>query len=441
MISRQDRCMRVWALVTLLSLSPGLRGNAAEPAVSAGDRRGSAIDQESPPGNWPEFRGPNGNGHGESQEPPLKWSETENIVWKTPIHDHGWSSPVAWQDQVWVTTATEDGRRFYAVCVDRTDGRILHDVRVFDVDAPEPVAAVNSYASPTPAIESGRIYVHYGTYGTACLDTRTGEVLWTRRDLNCDHHEGPGASPILYQDLLIVPVDGRDVQYVIALDTATGRTVWKTDRSIDLSPFHHNLRKAFCTPTVIDIGQRKELISPGAKAAMGYDPRTGEELWRIRYNGWSMVPRPLHGHGLVFLVNDYERPELWAVRPGGQGDVTDSHVVWQIRQGVPAQPSLLLIGDHLYAVTDMGVALCIHATTGDVVWRQRMGGNFAASPVFAGGHMYFFSQEGVATVLRPGPEYTVVAENRLDGELKASPAVVGDSLFIRTRTHLYRIQE
>jgi len=390
--------------------------------------------------NWPEFRGPTGDGHCACVSLPLTWNEAENVVWKTPIHDRGWSSPVIWQKQLWVTTAAEDGRQLFAVGLDCDSGRVLHDVKVFDVASPEHIAAVNSYASPTPAIEADRVYVHYGTYGTACLDTASGQVVWTRQDLNCDHHEGPGASPILFENLLIVPVDGRDVQYVIALDKATGRTVWKTGRSIDYSAFPSNTRKAFCTPTVIDTGQRLELVSPGAKGVMGYDPRTGRELWKIRHGGWSMVARPLWGHGLVFFVNDYERPELWAIRPGGQGDVTNSHIVWSLRQGVPAQPSPLLIGDRLYTISDLGIASCVDARTGSVHWKQRLGGNFSASPLFAAGRIYFFNQEGTTTVIDAGPEFRELAVNRLDGELKASPAVAGESLFVRTRTHLYRIE-
>jgi outer membrane protein assembly factor BamB len=361
------------------------------------------------------------------------------VVWKVPILDQGWSSPVIWDNQVWMTTATEDGTRLFAVCVDRRTGEVLHDRKVFDVSEPEQIAVVNSYASPTPAIEEGRVYVHYGTYGTACLDTASGEILWTRRDLKCDHHEGPGSSPILFENLFIVHVDGRDVQYVIALDKETGDTVWRTDRSIDYSPYHINLRKGFCTPTVVDTGSRKELISPGAKAVMGYDPWTGEELWKIRYNGWSMVPRPLAGHGLVYVINDYERPELWALRPGGSGDVTDSHVAWKITRGVPAQPSLLLIDDSLYGISDGGVAVCMDAKSGEIRWQHRLGGNFAASPLYANGRIYCFSQDATTTVMRPGPECEVLAENQLDGELKASPAVAGEAIFLRTRSHLYRI--
>ena len=265
--------------------------------------------------NWPQFRGPSGDGHSDSTGLPVSWSDTENVVWKTPIHDRGWSSPVVWANQVWVTTATADGHQMFAVCVDRESGKIVHDLKVFDTENPDHIASVASYASPTSVIEEGRVWVHYGSYGTACLDTASGAVLWSRRDFKCDHHEGAGSSPILFGKLLIFHVDGRDVQYVVALDKLTGETVWKTDRSIDFSPFDRNIRKAFCTPIVIETAGGLQLISPGAKGLMAYNPNTGEELWRIRYNGWSLTPRPLFGHGLVYFINDYEKPELVAVRP------------------------------------------------------------------------------------------------------------------------------
>jgi outer membrane protein assembly factor BamB len=398
-----------------------------------------ALERHASAGNWPEFRGPTADGHAQTRGLPLTWNETTNVVWKTPIHDYGWSSPVIWQNQVWVTTAKEDGTQLFAVCVDCDSGKIVHDVKVFDVEKPEHVASVNSYASPTSAIEAGRVYVHFGTYGTACLDTASGQVLWTRRDLNCDHHEGPGSSPILYRDLLIVHVDGRDVQYVIALDKTTGKTAWKTTRSIDYSQFPENCRKAFCTPTVVNTGTRDELISPAAKAVFGYDPRTGQELWKIRHDGWSMVPRPMVGRGLAYFVNDFERPELWAIRPGGDGDVTDTHIAWKIRQGVSNQPSMLFIDQYLYMVADGGVLSCLDATSGDVVWKQRLEGSYAASPLYSDGRIYLFGQDAKTTVVEPGAECKILAENQLDGELKATPAAADCALLIRTRTHLYKI--
>jgi len=391
--------------------------------------------------NWPQFRGPRGDGHADAARPPRTWSETSNIAWKTPIHGRGWSSPVIWKDQIWVTTSTEGGQRLFAVCIDRDSGQVVHDIHVFDVADPEHIAAVNSYASPTPVIETGLVYLHYGTYGTACLDTTTGRTLWTRRDLNCDHHEGPGASPILFGELLIFHVDGRDVQYVVALDKTSGKTVWKTERSIDFSQYNENFRKAFCTPTVIEWRGRLELISPGAKAVMGYDPLSGEELWKVGYKGWSVTPRPLFGQGMLFVVTDFVHPELWAIRPGGRGDVSDTHVVWRVTKSIPRAPSLLLIDALLFFVTDDGMALCAEAETGREVWKERLGGDHWASPLFAGGAIYFVNREGVATVVEPGRQYTPLASNRLDGECMASPAAIGSALFLRTGTHLYRIEE
>ena len=392
---------------------------------------------------WPQFRGPTGDGHAKAKGLPLTWSESRNVRWKTAIHGRGWSSPVIWGKQIWLTTATKDGKELFAVCVDRQTGKVVHDRKVFDVASPQSIAGVNTYASPTPVIEAGRLYVHFGTYGTACLDTRTGKTLWARRDLNCDHHMGPGSSPILFEKLLIFPMDGCDVQYVAALDKATGKTVWKTDRSVDYRRVHRFCRKAFSTPIVVKWRNRLQLVSPAAKAVMAYDPRTGKELWKIRYGGWSMTPRPLFGHGLVFLIIDYDNPELWAVRPDGEGDVTDTHVAWKIPRGkqMPSTPSKLLVGELLFMVGDKGTASCVEAKTGHVVWRKRLGGQYWASPIHADGRIYLFGHRGVITVLEPGREYKALAVNRLNGRMMASPAVAGKALFLRTETHLYRIEE
>jgi hypothetical protein len=392
--------------------------------------------------NWPQFRGPSGDGHSDSTGLPLSWSETENVAWKTPIHDRGWSSPVVWQDQIWLTTATADGHQMFAVCVDRQSGKIVHDLKIFDTEKPDHIAAVASYASPTPVIEAGRVYLHYGSYGTACVDTTSGSVLWTRRDLKCDHHEGPGSSPILFGNLLIFHVDGRDVQYVIALDKATGTTVWKTDRSVDFSPFDPNIRKAFCTPIVIETGAGQQLISPGAKGMMAYNPTTGAELWRTRYNGWSLTPRPVFGHGLVYFINDYEKPELVAIRPEGQGELAEGNVAWKITKGMPSRPSPLLIGDLLFIVNSDGIASCVDAKTGETIWKNRVSGNFSASPIFADGRIYLCDEGSMTTVIEPAREYKVLSINKLAGEeMFASPAVAGSALFLRSATHLYRIEQ
>jgi outer membrane protein assembly factor BamB len=391
--------------------------------------------------NWPEFRGPTADGQSDAVGLPLTWSETENVAWKTPIHDRGWSSPVVWGSQVWVTTASEDGRKLFAVCVDSDTGKVVHDLHLFDVEEPQQIAKMNTYASPTPAIEAGRVYVHYGTYGTACLDTQTGQTVWARRDLNCEHHMGPGSSLALFDDLLIFHVDGMDVQYVIALDKKTGKTAWKTDRSVDYTFVMPFCRKAFCMPTFIPSGDRVRMISPGGKGVMAYDPLTGEELWKVRYFGWSVAPRPVFGHGMVFVVIDYDHPELWAIRLGGQGDVTDTHVEWRIRKGMPNVSSLLLIDGLLYMVNEMGLATCVEAETGEIVWQKRMEESFWASPVYVDGRIYWFDRQADATVTEPGREFKKLAFNELDDLMMASPAVAGKAFFLRTSTHLYRIEQ
>ncbi len=404
----------------------------------------SAAGAASADDDWRQFRGPTGEGHIRSERLPLTWSESQNVVWKTAIHDRGWSSPVVCGNQVWMTTATPEGHKLFAVCVDRATGKIVHDVHVFDVEQPQPIAAENSYATPTPAIEPGRVYVHYGTYGTACLDKATGDILWTRRDLNCDHEVGAGpcSSPFLSGNLLIMQVDARDVQYVIALDASSGKTVWRTDRSFDLAAVPVHKRKAFTMPLLVPRGAGRQLVSPGGQAVYGYDPLTGKELWQIRHNGFSCVPRPVYGHGLVFFVTDQDNPELWAIRPDGTGDVTDSHVAWKETRGVPSRSSPVLVDDLLYFVSHQGVLSCLEAKTGEVVWKERMEGMCSASLLHAPGRIYLFNENAACTVIRPGRKLEVLAVNRLDEQpLMASPAVAGDSLFIRTERRLYRVDE
>jgi outer membrane protein assembly factor BamB len=392
--------------------------------------------------NWPQFRGPDADGHVRGTGFPLKWSEKENVIWKTAIHDRGWSSPVIWKNQIWMTTATADGHTLYAVCVDRQNGQIIRDIHVFDVEKPEHIAATNSYASPTSVIEDGRVYVHYGTYGTACIDTESGEILWTRRDLICNHEEGAGSSPMLVGDRLVVNVDGRDFQYVIALNKATGKNVWKTNRSSDYSQVPVNQRKAYCMPIVVPRGNGTQLVSPGAKAVVAYNSATGEELWNVRHNGWSMAPRPVYGHGLVFAIIDYDHPELWAIRPDGSGDVTGTHVVWKNTKGMPSRPSFVLVDDLIFLVNSDGICSCVEAKSGDLVWKDRIDGKYSGSPIVADGRIYFFNENSVTTVIKASRKFEVLAVNPLDNEqLSASPAAAGNAFFVRTEKFLYRIEE
>ena len=393
---------------------------------------------------WPQFRGPLGNGHATTGTLPLEWDEDTNVRWKVKIHDRGWSSPVVWGRQVWVTTATVEGHELFAVCVDRDTGEIIHDVHVFDVETPQPIATENTYASPTPVIDEQHVYVHYGTYGTACLDRGTGQILWTRRDLKCDHENGagPNSSPFLVDNLLVVNVDGRDVQYVIAIDKLTGKTVWKTDRSLDYSDVPIHKRKAFTMPILVADDNGRQLVSPGGQATYAYDPLTGSELWRIRHGGFSIAPRPVSGHGLIFFVTDHDHPQLWASRTDGTGDVTDSHVEWKATQGMPSRSSPLLVGELLFLINRGGIVSCLEAETGDIIWKKRLDGKYSASPIFTDGRIIFLNETGTATIIKPVEQLEILAVNELDDELlMASPAIAGNSLFIRNETHLYRIGE
>jgi outer membrane protein assembly factor BamB len=400
--------------------------------------------------NWPQFRGPDGTGHSDATGLPTEWGEGKNIVWKTPIHDRGWSSPVVFGKQVWLTTASKDGRQLFALCLDRDTGKIIRDIKLFDVAQPQYAHPFNTYASPTPVIEQGRIYITFGSPGTAAIDTNTFKVLWERRDFECNHFRGSGSSPVIFRNMLLMHFDGSDHQFVVALDKNTGRTIWRTNRSIDFQDLDKNgkpaaegdLRKAFATPHVVQLNGRWEMISLGAKAAYSYDPFTGKELWRVEERGQhSASTRPVLGHGMIFYPTGFSNGQLYAVRTGGNGLITDTHVAWRVKRGASNKPSILLIGDLIYMIGDTGIATCVEAKTGEIVWQQRIGGEYSASPVYADGKIWMFSEEGKTTVIKPGRTFEKLAENHLDEGFLASPAIAGKAFFLRTRTHLYRIEK
>jgi len=398
---------------------------------------GSLADE-----NWPRFRGPRADGCSDSTGLPATWSETKNVRWKTPIHDRGWSSPVVWGDQIWLTTATADGKVDYAVCVDKESGKILHDLKLWENENPSPLGnTLNSYASCTPVIEAGRVYVHFGSYGTACLDTASGKVLWQRRDLPCEHFRGPGSSPILFENLLIFHMDGFDYQYVVALDKATGETVWKTDRDVDYGTTNGDTMKAFSTPLVIEAAGKQQLISPTSKAVLAYDPRTGKELWRVRYSSFSVAATPLFDRKLLYVNTGFGKADLLAIRPDGEGDVTASHVVWAAKKSIGSKPSQVLVEGLIFNVHDSGVASCLDAASGEELWSKRLGGEYSAALLSGDGKVYFCSQDGSTTVLAPQRKYTELAKNQLDDGCMASPAVSGKALIVRTKSALYRIEE
>lgn len=394
--------------------------------------------------NWPDWRGPTQQGWSEAAALPLHWSETENIQWKTAIHDLGHSTPVVWGKQVWLTTAKEDGTTLYAVCIDLDSGTIVHDIPVFQVDAPQDINPSNSYATPSATLEAGRVYVHFGTFGTACIDAASGEILWKRSDLNCDHMQGPASSPILFENLLIVTQEGVDKQFTVALDKGTGATVWQYDRPADLyTGIKGVYMKSYQTPVIVEVDGQPQMLSNGALLVTGHDPRTGKEIWRARYRDDSTISRIVTGHGL-FFVNTGGSPgatELWAIRQGGRGDVTDTHVVWKMTEDAPHESSPVLVEDLLYTVSERSMLICAEAVTGTQVWSQRMRGDFWPSLLASPGRVYLTSRKGITTIFATGREYRELAVNTVDGEILASPAVAGNALLLRTKTHLYCIAE
>jgi len=412
--------MRIWMLLAAVALAPSL--------APAGD-------------HWPEFRGPTADGRSDATGLPVTFSETENVKWKTPVEGKAWSSPVVWGQQIWMTNAPEDGKQMVAVCLDLDTGKIVHNVLVFENEKLDFCIPMNSFASPTPAIEEGRVYVHFGKYGTACLDTQSGKILWQRRDFECDHHRGPASSPILHENLLIFNQDGFDLQYVVALDKRTGETVWKRDRNIEYKVDNGDLKKAYGTPTVFNVGGQPLLVSPSAGAAIAYRPATGEEVWRVNCGGMNNAARPVMAHGLVYMTTAAGGWQLYAVRPDGTGDVSKSHVAWKFAKSVPTRSSQILVDDLLFMISDAGVATCLDAKTGEAHWQKRISGKYSASPLYADGYLYFFGEDGEVPVLKASRQFEQVADNKLGTGFMASPAVVGKSLILRSRTHVYRIEK
>ncbi|MEO1990802.1 MAG: PQQ-binding-like beta-propeller repeat protein [Pirellulales bacterium] len=398
--------------------------------------------------DWPQFRGPTGDGHARTQALPIRWSESQNVIWKVPVPGLGWSSPVVKDGRIYVTTAVpresesnenSEGHSLELVCFRAQDGKLIFRKALFEQTGPVQMHKKNSHASPTPLLHNNNIFVHFGPHGTACT-TLDGEVVWTCV-LPYEPQHGNGGSPVLADGVLVICCDGKDVQYVVGLNPKTGEQVWKTNR--DTKP-----KKGFSFGTPLWLpasqseDQRDQVICPGSDAVFSYNPRNGKELWRFDYpNGYSVIPRPVFGHGLVYICSGYDKPSLFAIRPTGRGNVTETHGAWMIDQGAPHTPSLLLHNNEIYLVSDRGIATCLDARTGGEHWRERLGGNFSASPFLAGDNIYFQNETGEAIVIKAGTTYQEVSRNEIgDGDRTfASYAVEGNHLLLRSETSLYAL--
>jgi outer membrane protein assembly factor BamB len=394
--------------------------------------------------DWPQFRGPSGDGHATAKNLPTKWNETTNVAWKTPIPGKAWSSPALLNNRLYLTTAVpvdvsqpDAVQSLRALCVDAASGRILWDVEVFRPDATEvAIHTKNSHASPTPIVEDGRVYIHFGHYGTTCLDL-AGKILWKDQSHSYEPVHGNGGSPVLVDGLLIFSCDGADDPFVVALDAGTGREQWRFSRTSDADK-----KFSFSTPSVILVDGQRQLITAGSGVVNALEPTTGREIWQVRYGeGYSVIPKPVFGHGLLFIATGYNSPTVMAIRPeGAKGDVTDTNVVWENKKAAPHTPSLLLVGEELYMVSDRGVATCLDARTGREHWTQRIGGNYSASPLYADGKIYIQSEEGPAFVLKPGTRFVQLSETGFNQSTLASYAVGDKAFFIRTEKSLYRVE-
>ena len=402
---------------------------------------------------WNQFRGPAGDGVSMALDVPVQFDEAVNVCWKTEIPDSGWSSPVVWENEIWLTTGNDKTGELRAICVDLETGSITRNIRVFDMIARRVDPAykhdsphLNSPATPTPVVEADRVYVSFGSQGIACLDRKTGTSVWERRDLRVYQPVRQGSSPIVDDQNLYVAFDGTDQQFFVALDKATGATRWRTNRNVDTKAIPASVgkpndnKKAFATATLIEVNGTRQLIAPAAEATIAYDPETGNEIWRVLHpGGFNVAARPVFANGLVYVFTSGLSHSLLAIRPDGRGDVTETHVAWSTTKSTPSIPSPVIVNDLLFMVTDQGgIARCLKATTGDEIWRMRLGGNHWASPVLVAGKLYFSSKEGQVTVLpatRQQPQ--IVARNVMRGRFIASPAVAGNSLLLRSTTHLY----
>lgn len=394
--------------------------------------------------DWPEFRGPTAQGHSTATGLPVKWGTGQNIAWKTPIPGVGWSSPVVAGGFIYLTTAVPEGeegpevnRSLRAMALDGASGSILWDVEVFSQKAAEAprIHKKNSHASPTTVWENGRLYVHFGHQGTACLNADDGQILWSTREHAYKPVHGNGSSPVIVGDLLVFSADGGENPAVIALDKLTGKTAWKVDRKSDAK------RKfSFCTPLVIEVDGETQIISPGSGVVSALDPKNGREIWRFNYDqGYSVVPRPVFAHGILFLSTGYDKPRALAIRTGGRGDVTETHLAWEQLKYAPHNPSMVVVGDELYMVADNGLLSCIDARSGEVHYQERCTGPISASILHADGHLYLLDERGMCTVVKPGKTFTVLTKNDLGERALATPAVIDSDLLIRTEQHLYRI--
>jgi outer membrane protein assembly factor BamB len=400
-------------------------------------------------GNWTHFRGSNLDAISGETSTPSVWNDSTHVMWKTLIHGKGWSSPVIFGNQIWMTTANDNGSAMYGICVDKISGKMIFDKILIEPDSVYSKHSLNSYATPTPCIEDGFVYIHFGSYGTYCLKTSDASVVWKRTDLKCNHVQGPGSSPFIYKDLLILHYEGIDVQYIVALNKKNGDLVWKTERPkecyVTLQPIG---KKAYITPLIIKVKGKDLLISNGSAVCIAYDPETGKEIWRIVQGEDSTIAMPISENGILYFYTSFLAPqgaekyaELFAVNPDGMGDIKVSNIIWRLKTPILQLLTPIIKDGLIYTVDTKSNMMCLDARTGATVWTKKLKGTFNSSPIYSGGNIYFSSTNGETLVIKEGRSLQIISENKLKGEIWATPAVTDKSLIIRTSSFLYRIAE
>lgn len=406
---------------------------------------------------WPARNGPFQNGTaapGDARSLPIVWNEADgtNVAWKIELEGFGHSTPVIGHGRLWLTAATEDGTRQYVYAIDARTGKVVHHELLFENANPEPLGnVINTYASPSCVLEDDAVYVHFGSYGTARLDPETASIVWQRRDLPCRHFRGPGSSPIVWQNLLILTFDGIDQQYLAALDKHTGSPVWRTDRSTDYHDLDADgkpkldgdLRKAYGTPSTVEVAGRTQLVSIGSRAAFGYDAETGREIWTVTHKDFNAAAPPLFHDGMAIINTGSGGAQFMAVRldESTRGDVTETHLAWNRTKGNSRLCAPALDQGRIWMLTDNGVLYVLDATTGEELHAVRLGGSFVASPLIAGDNLYACDEAGVTTVVSTNLPPEIVAQNQLDDGMRASPAVSDGAIYLRTYQHLYKLSE
>jgi len=397
---------------------------------------------------WTKFRGPTGDGHVTVKSIPLKWSDTENVKWKVSVPGKGWSSPVISKGKIYLTSAVAEGdnqdaadvhRELRVICYDSSDGKELWNTKVFEQKPlKRPIHSKNSHASPTPIIEDGKVYVHFGHMGSACLDLK-GKILWKNNELKYDPLHGNGGTPIIVDNLFFYSADALTNPFVVALDKNTGKVLWKKQRS----ETDQSRKFSFSTPTLIRMGGRSQIISPASGAVFSYDSKTGEELWSVDYGGWSVIPKPGVYKNMIYVGTGYERAHILGIRVDekSKGNVTESHVEWEITKRAPNTPSFMVVDDLLYFISDGGIATCVEPLTGEIIWQERTAGPISASPVYFNGMIYFLDEQGKTTVIKAGRKFEIIAENKIKERTLASFGISEGAIYIRSEKSLFRIGE